>query len=86
MRPTGEIRAAIFKALKMGPATSKVLAGRACTGVDATRRTLDNMVRGQHARVLHLARVPGVKRPVPVYGLPGMGLQLGLFDQAGVRQ
>lgn len=85
MRPAGEIRAAIFKALKLGPATSKVLAGRACTGVDATRRTLDNMVRARHARALPLARVPGVKRPVPVYWLPGQGLQLDLFDQAGGR-
>jgi len=85
MRPAGEIRAAIFKALKLGPATSRVLAGRACTGVDATRRTLDNMVRAAHVRKLHLARVPGVKRPVPVYALPGAVIQLGLFDHAGMQ-
>lgn len=72
MRPAGEIRQALMRALcEHGPGTARVLAGRACTGFEPTRRTLGNMVRDAAAQVPAMARVPGVKRPVPVYALPG---------------
>lgn len=72
MRPTGEIHLALRRAmLKAGrPATSRELARLACTGQEATRHTLDNMVRARRALQLEPRRVPGVKRPVPVYALP----------------
>lgn len=69
MRPAGAVRQALADALKPGPGTSRQVAQRACAGLEATRRTLDNMVRAGHARVLRQERVPGVRRPVPVYAL-----------------
>lgn len=71
MRPAGEIHQALRRAMiKHGPATTRDLARLACTGLDATRHTLDNMVRARKALQLEPRRVPGVKRPVPVYALP----------------
>lgn len=69
-RPCGAQRKALLEALDEAPGTSGQLARRA--GIDATTvwRTLDNMVRRgvPQAVVLRHERVPGVKRPVPVYG------------------
>jgi len=71
MRPAGEIHLALRRAMmKRGPATTRELAAAACTGLDATRHTLDNMVRARRALLLEPRRVPGVRRPVPVYALP----------------
>lgn len=70
MRPPGEIRLALVTALQAGPGVSREVAQRARTGYEATRRTLDNMVRaGVAAKRKEPARVPGCKRPVPVYEL-----------------
>lgn len=68
MRPAGEIRQTLHQALldaKRG--TTRQLAMRACVGFEAARRTLGNMVRDEVAEVVDTCRVPGVKRPVPVY-------------------
>jgi len=90
MRPQGEVRAALFAAMREGPATARVLAARACVGLEAARRTLDNMVRADQVVKPHTTRVPGVKRPVPVYaavvpaaepGLPLALLQGGMWAQ-----
>lgn len=73
MRPVGEIREALERAMRQqGPGTSKAIAAAACVGYEAARRTLDNMVRAEHAEKRGSTRVPGVKRPVPVYALPGL--------------
>mgnify|MGYP000864593277 CR=1 FL=1 len=84
MRPAGEIHLALRRALfKHGPGTTRQLARAACTGLTATRHTLDNMVRARKALQLEPRREPGVKRPVPVYALPGMvQLQLPLEHRA----
>lgn len=70
-RPQSAQRVALLKELDQGSGTSRELARRA--GVDdvlAIRRLLENMVRGSapEAVVLRMERVPGCKRPVPVYG------------------
>jgi len=52
-----------------GPLTSRVLAARACVGYEAARHTLDNLVRAGVADKPGTTRVPGVRRPVPVYAL-----------------
>ena len=71
MRPAGEVRVALLTALReaKAPATSRMLAGRACVGKEAARHTLDNLVRAEVAERTGTVRVPGVKRPVPVYAL-----------------
>ncbi len=71
MRPAGEIRVALLKAMRelKAPATSRMVAARACVGFEAARRALDNMARGQVVVKPGTTRVPGVKRPVPLYAL-----------------
>lgn len=73
MRPAGELRAALLRAMRecKVPVPGKVLAQRACVGFDAAQHTLANMVRDRAAVKAGTVRVPGVKRPVPVYALPG---------------
>lgn len=61
---------AIAAALEQGPGTRRVIAERACVGLDSAMYVLDNMVRAGHAAKVDAVRVAGVKRPVPVYGLP----------------
>lgn len=68
MRPPGELRQALCDGLALGPATTRELAMRTCMGLDAARWTLDNMRRGGLVQVVDQVRVPGVRRPVPVYG------------------
>lgn len=72
MRPAGELHLALRQAMwRSGkPMTTKQVAQLACAGLVATRATLDNMVRARKALKLEPRRVPGVKRPVPVYALP----------------
>lgn len=68
MRPAGEIRLVLEKHLQAsGRGTTRQLAGAACVGLEAARRTLGNMVRDGVAIVAEQRREPGVKRPVPVY-------------------
>lgn len=69
MRPRGELRALLADAFGSGvTGTTRDLAMRTGIGITATRRTLDNMLRAEEAVVVNTARLPGVKRPVPVYG------------------
>jgi len=92
VRPAGEVRVAMLKALReaKAPATTKMLAARACVGLEAARHTLDNLVRAEVASKPGTTRVPGVRRPVPLYALrvpvqlnlPGVnapGLSAGVF-------
>jgi hypothetical protein len=86
VRPAGEVRAALVKAMRdaKGPATTRLLAARACVGLEAARHTLDNLVRAGVADKPGTTRVPGVRRPVPVYTLRvPMQLPLPGVSQAG---
>jgi hypothetical protein len=69
-RPHGEERRALAAALLSGPGTTREIAARACVGVDVARETLNNMVRASSVIKLTTTRVPGCKRPVPVYSVP----------------
>lgn len=65
----GEVRDALCMALKGGAGTTRDLAMRSGAGVTSAMYTLRNMVQAGEVRQLDPVRVPGVKRPVPVYGL-----------------
>lgn len=68
MRPAGEVRLALLKALKgRGPSTSRDLAASAQVGMSAASKTLDNLVAAGQVVKRAPVRVPGVKRPVPTY-------------------
>lgn len=67
MRPQSEIRVCLSAALIDGPGTTRQLAQRTGWAIGMTRRALDNMVTAGDAHKPHSVRVPGVKRPVPVY-------------------
>lgn len=65
----GEIRETLSTALMAGVGTTRDLALRSGVGVSAAMYTLRNMVQAGEAAVVSTTRVPGCKRPVPVYGL-----------------
>jgi len=67
MRPYSEIRVDLAAALVDGAGTTKQLAQRTGWSIGMTRRALDNMVTAGDVCKPHTVRVPGVKRPVPVY-------------------
>jgi len=67
MRPQSEIRVTLAAALVDGAGTTKQLAQRTGWSIGMTRRALDNMVTAGDVCKPHTVRVPGVKRPVPVY-------------------
>lgn len=67
----GEVRDALSMALKGGHGTTRDLALRSGVGITSAMYTLRNMVCAGEARQLDPVRVPGVKRPVPVYGAAG---------------
>lgn len=67
MRPHSEIRIDLAAALVDGGGTTKQLAQRTGWSIGLTRRALDNMVTAGDACKSRSVRVPGVKRPVPVY-------------------
>ena len=67
MRPQSEIRITLAAALIDGGGTTRQLAQRTGWSIGLTRRALDNMVTAGDARKPRSVRVPGVKRPVPVY-------------------
>lgn len=69
-RPVGPERQSLLAALHSGPGTTRELAGRSCVGIDKARDTLNDMVRAEQVVKLTTTKVPGCKRPVPVYGLP----------------
>lgn len=67
MRPHSEIRVTLSAALMDGPGTTRQLAQRTGWSIGLTRCALNNMVRAGDAEKHERIRVPGVKRPVPVY-------------------
>lgn len=67
MRPYGEARICMAAALMDGPGTTRQLAARTGCSLDLAMYTLHAMVRAGDATKLAPVRVPGVKRPVPVY-------------------
>lgn len=67
MRPLSEIRLDLAAALIDGPGTTRQLAQRTGWAIGLTRTALDNMVRAGDATKPRTVRVPGCKRPVPVY-------------------
>jgi len=67
VRPQSEIRVTLAAALVDGPGTTKQLAQRTGWSIGMTRRSLDYMCAAGDAVKTHSVRVPGVKRPVPVY-------------------
>lgn len=72
MRPTGEIRSAIAKALGdfAQGATWKDVACSSGVGFAAARYTLNNMVRDAQVRVVGCAPGRGSNRPMVLYALP----------------
>ena len=64
----GEVRDVLRLGLMAGPATTRQLAGQTGVGVTKAMYTLRDMVVAGEVRVVSTTRVPGVKRPVPVYG------------------
>lgn len=88
MRPAGEIRLAMAKALReQGRATARSLAQRACVGAEAARHTLKNMIEAGQVVKREPVRVAGVKRPVPTYELYSTQLlqQVPLWPVVEVR-
>lgn len=67
MRPQSEVRVTLAAALVDGGGTTTQLAQRTGWSIGMTRRALDNMVTAGDACKPRTVRVPGVKRPVPVY-------------------
>ena len=67
MRPHSEIRVCLAAALLDGEGTTKQLAQRTGWSIGLTMRALDNMVRAGDVEKGAPVRLPGVKRPVPVY-------------------
>lgn len=67
MRPHSEVRVDLAAALVDGAGTCKQLAQRTGWSIDRTRTALNNMVGAGDARKPRSVRVPGVRRPVPVY-------------------
>lgn len=70
----GEVRNTLQQGLLAGQATTRDLALRTGVGVTKAMYTLRDMVMAGEAVVAHTVRVPGVKRPVPVYGLTEQAL------------
>lgn len=69
MSGPGEIRQRLHEMLSAGRGTTRELAARSNVGLQAAMYTLDNMRRAGVVFVADEVRVPGVKRPVPVYDL-----------------
>ncbi len=65
----GEIRQRLHEVMSAGRGTTRELAARSNVGLQAAMYTLDNMKRAGVVFVADEVRVPGVKRPVPVYDL-----------------
>ena len=78
----GEVRDALSQALRGGHGTTRDLALRSGVGITSAMYTLRNMVQAGEAQQLQPVRVPGVKRPVPVYGAADAG---GPADAGGIN-
>lgn len=70
MRPQSEVRVDLAAALIDGPGTTRQLAQRTGWSIGMARTALDNMVRSGQACKGAPVRLPGCKRPVPVYQRP----------------
>jgi predicted ArsR family transcriptional regulator len=69
-RPPGEIRTAIVVALEArGPMSLRDIAHRALIGVDATRRTLDHLVRAEVIEIVGREKRAHCKKWVALYDL-----------------
>lgn len=73
MRPIGEASAAVELALADGPGTTRQIAQRTGWSIGVTRYTLNNLRGRDRVIVARRVREVGVKRPVPVYALAGVG-------------
>jgi hypothetical protein len=67
MRPQSPIRVDLAAALIDGGGTTRQLAQRTGWSIGLTCTALNNMVQAGDACKPRTVRVPGVKRPVPVY-------------------
>jgi hypothetical protein len=67
MRPYSEIRIDLAAALVEGGGTTRQLAQRTGWSIGLTREALNSMCKAGDAHKPRSVRVPGVKRPVPVY-------------------
>jgi len=83
MRPQSEIRVTLTAALVDGPGTTRQLAQRTGWAIGDTRRALDNMVTAGDACKPRSVRMPGVKRPVPVYARAVRAADAAAGDQGG---
>lgn len=84
MRPQSEIRVTLAAALIDGGGTTRQLAQRTGWSIGMTRRALDNMCTAGDVRKAARVRVPGVKRPVPVYERSTRADDAARPDRAGV--
>jgi hypothetical protein len=71
MRPRGEVRQAIGRAVEQFDAsrafTWRDVAHSACVGLEAARHTVQNMARCGELLVVGETPVPGVRRPMVCY-------------------
>lgn len=68
MRPRGEVRDLVVRAVQERPATLREIVQRCCLGYDAARRAVDNAVRCGDILRVGERREPHSRRPVAVYG------------------
>jgi hypothetical protein len=69
MRPHGEFRGAVIRALEQGPGICRDVAARAQLSVGVAQYTLRNLCQVDVVEQVDPVRVEGVKRPVPKYRL-----------------
>ena len=94
MRPAGEIRQALLQACESlaarsaagcGP-TLREMAAEARVGLEAARRTVENMTRYGVLVVPRTRRVPYRNRPVAEYVPAAMAAQASAANDAGMAQ
>lgn len=94
MRPAGEIRHALLRACESlaaraaagrGP-TLREMAAEARVGLEAARRTVENMTRYGVLVVPRTRRVPYRNRPVAEYVPAAMAAQASAANDAGMAQ
>ena len=84
MRPQSEIRVTLAAALVDGKGTTKQLAQRTGWSIGMTRMALHNMWCAGDVEKIEQIRVPGVKRPVPVYARATRALDAATCGSTGV--
>lgn len=83
-RPASEVTVMLSAALVDGPATSRELSARLGVPVAVLTKALDNLnARGQVDKLAAQVRVPGCRRPVPVYCRPDVDELAGADAPAG---